>query len=87
MMKNTSQEIFDTDLLLQELVQCYHLTYLSDLRKITLSDIYLRFNSDQKIQRYDLQTWSKALTYITGNYLVFQDCQSLVSTSSGTSSP
>lgn len=87
MMKNTSQEIFDTDSLLQDLVKYFDFLYISDLRQITLSQIYQQFYTNEKVQKYDLPTWSKALSYILGKDFVFQDYQSLMSFLSGSTSP
>lgn len=86
-MKNTSQKIFDTDSLLQDLSTRLHCINLSDLREIRLQQVYHQFDSNEKVQRYGLETWSKALSYIIGKKLVFQDYQSLMSFLSGTTPP
>lgn len=86
-MKNTLQENLDIESLLQEIAKRFNCVNLSDLREITLAQVYLRFNTVQEIQRYNLQTWSKALSYISGRNLLFQDHQSLLSFLNGSMSP
>lgn len=64
--------------LLKELTEYFSSSYFPGLRRTKKSQFPLHLDSLDKIQCYDLSTWSKAFTYLLGKEVIVQDYQTIV---------